>query len=184
MDRGAWWVTAQRVAKRQTQTEVTACTHADKLKRIVVNFPHQVALVFFLSLNAPLRWRGNQQFVVWETKGSHHECFATYVVDFMDTRQFVIVHVFNIHTNFTFWGIWILVCYINYQRLFILCFKKKNSYNQNVSIILYSVWGKYFRSLGMQDLSFLSRGRTQTPLQWKFGLLTTRSPTEQYFLIN
>ena len=125
MDRGAWWVTAQRVAKRQTQTEVTARTHADKLKRIVVNFPHQVALVFFLSLNAPLRWRGNQQFVVWETKGSHHECFATYVVDFMDTRQFVIVHVFNIHTNFTFWGIWILVCYINYQRLFILCFKKK-----------------------------------------------------------
>ena len=72
-------------------------------------------------------------------------------------------------------GFW---CVALTTRGFLSCALKKKSYNQNVSIILYPVWGKYFRSLGMQDLSFLSRGLTQIPLQWKLGVLTTRSPTE------
>ena len=150
----------------------------------MVNFPHQVALVCFLSLNVPLRWRGNQQFIVWETKESHDE-FLQCMWLISRTQDSSLQFMFSTFILFYFIlfilfsgmsGFWCVA--LTTRGFYPVCLKKKKSYNQNVSIILYPVWGKYFRSLGMQDLSFLSRDRTQTPLQWKLGVLTTRSPTE------
>lgn len=80
-----------------------------ELKMMVVGFPHQLVLRFFLVLM--FYWLGGvgvgggNPTIGSQRKQGHGERFAIYVVDFMDIRQ--LHFMFPTHKNFIFWDAWI-----------------------------------------------------------------------------